>query len=94
MIDQEILLILLGAGLSLVGAVVGSITQHFLSLRADRVRRERDKEERERQLVRETLLKDATSINPDDLAKLRLVLRQLSSLQAGAATDEEKPKGD
>jgi uncharacterized membrane protein YhiD involved in acid resistance len=38
---------LIGAGIVLVGGIVGAFLQHFLSLRTDRIKRERDKQEEE-----------------------------------------------
>ncbi len=44
---SEIVAALVGAGIVLVGGVVGAFLQHFLSLRADRIKRERDRQEEE-----------------------------------------------
>jgi len=38
---------LVGAGIALVSGSVGAFLQHFLSLRADRIRRERDRQEQQ-----------------------------------------------
>jgi hypothetical protein len=66
MVDHEMALVLIGATIgvvgALVGAVVGALVQHFLSLRADRVRRERDREEKESERQRETLLAGADEV--------------------------------
>ena len=42
---SEIIAALIGAGIALVGGIVGAFLQHFLSLRADRIKRERDRQE-------------------------------------------------
>ncbi len=54
--DREIAILLLGAGIALVSTVVTAILTHFLSLRADKVRRERDREENIREQTRATLM--------------------------------------
>jgi hypothetical protein len=41
-VTSEIIAALIGAGIALVGGVVGAFFQHFLSLRTDRKKRERD----------------------------------------------------
>jgi len=38
---------LIGAGIALVGGIMGAFLQHFLSLRTDRIKRERDRQEQE-----------------------------------------------
>ena len=38
---------LIGAGIALVGGTMGAFLQHFLSLRTDRIKRERDRQEQE-----------------------------------------------
>ena len=43
----EIIAALIGAGIALVGGIVGAFLQHFLSLRTDRIKRERDRQEEE-----------------------------------------------
>ena len=42
---SEIIAALIGAGIALVGGIVGAFLQHFLSLRKDRIKRERDRQE-------------------------------------------------
>jgi hypothetical protein len=46
-VTSEIIAALIGAGIALVGGIVGAFLQHFLSLRADRMKRERDRQEGE-----------------------------------------------
>jgi len=43
-IDREIVLLLIGAGIALFSSLITAIVQHFLSLRVDRVKRERDQQ--------------------------------------------------
>ncbi len=42
MIDRDVALLLIGAAIALVSSIVTALVQHFLSLRADRIKRERD----------------------------------------------------
>ena len=44
---SEIIAALIGAGIALVGGIVGAFLHHFLSLRTDRIKRERDRQEQE-----------------------------------------------
>ena len=44
---SEIIAALIGAGIVLVGGIVGAFLQHFLSLRTDRIKRVRDRQEEE-----------------------------------------------
>lgn len=44
---SEIIAALIGAGIALVGGIVGAFLQHFLSLRTDKIKRERDRQEEE-----------------------------------------------
>ena len=44
---SKIIAALIGAGIALAGGIVGAFLQHFLSLRTDRIRRERDRQEEE-----------------------------------------------
>jgi predicted Holliday junction resolvase-like endonuclease len=46
-VTGEIIAALIGAGIALVGGIVGAFLQHFLSLRTDRIKRERDRQEEE-----------------------------------------------
>jgi hypothetical protein len=55
-VTSEIIGALIGAGIALVGGMVGAFLQHFLSLRTDRIKRERDRQEEEarrKQVARE-----------------------------------------
>jgi hypothetical protein len=45
-VTSEIIAALIGAGIALLGGV-GAFLQHFLSLRTDRIKRERDRQEEE-----------------------------------------------
>jgi hypothetical protein len=46
-VTSEIIAALIGAGIALVGGIVGAFLQHFLSLRADRIKRELDSQQEE-----------------------------------------------
>jgi hypothetical protein len=44
-VTSEIIAALIGAGIALMCGIVGAFLQHFLSLRTDRIKRERDRQE-------------------------------------------------
>jgi hypothetical protein len=46
-VTSEIIAALIGAGIALVGGIAGAFLQHFLSLRTDKIKRERDRQEEE-----------------------------------------------
>jgi hypothetical protein len=46
-VTSEIIAALIGAGIALAGGIVGAFLQHVLSLRTDRIKRERDWQEEE-----------------------------------------------
>lgn len=62
MIDRDVTLLLIGGAIGLVSALMGALVQHFLSLRADRVRRKRDRKEKELERQREMLLAGADEV--------------------------------
>ena len=79
---SELGIALIGAGIALVGVIIGGVLQHFLSLRADRIKRERDKEEekrleRKRELLRGSELGGATLEATRNLAELKDILLHL-----------------
>jgi hypothetical protein len=57
MIDREVAL-LLGVAIALVSSIVTVLVQHLLSLRAERIKREQDKKEKEAGELRKPLLGD------------------------------------
>jgi hypothetical protein len=59
MIDRDVLLVLLGATISLVPGLVRETVSHYLSLGEDRVKRERDRADRERQTEQERAQREA-----------------------------------
>jgi len=63
-------LLLIGAGVGLVSSLIGAWVQHHLSLRADRIRRERDREERAAKELRDNLIAEVP------LRAVREALRQ------------------
>jgi hypothetical protein len=91
-VTSEIVAALIGAGIALVGGIVGAFLQHFLSLRTDRIMRERDarKEKtrglREKQNQADKNEKDRTEREID---RLREVLLESVSSRL-AAQDLEK----
>jgi hypothetical protein len=46
-VTSEIIAALIGAGIALVGGIAGAFLYHFLSLRTDRIKRERGRQEEE-----------------------------------------------
>ena len=89
---SEIIAALIGAGIALVGGIVGAFLQHFLSLRTDRIKRERDAREekvrglREKQNQTDRNEKERTE---RDIDRLREVLLESVSSRL-AAQDLEK----
>ena len=89
---SEIIAALIGAGIALVGGIVGAFLHHFLSLRTDRIKRERDAREekvrglREKQNQADKNEKDRTEREID---RLREVLLESVSSRL-AAQDLEK----
>jgi len=53
MIDRDVALLLIGAAIALVSSIVTALVQHSLSLRADRVKRERDRVENQKAILSE-----------------------------------------
>jgi len=51
-VTSEIIAALIGAAIALVGGIVGAFLHHFLSLRTDRIKRERDRKEEEARSLR------------------------------------------
>jgi hypothetical protein len=51
--DHDLLLLFTGAAIALVSAVITALMQHILSLREDRIRRERDERARNREHLTE-----------------------------------------
>jgi len=91
-VTSEIIAALIGAGIALVGGIVGAFLQHFLSLRTDRIKRGRDAREekvrglREKQNRADKNEKDRTEREID---RLREVLLESVSSRL-AAQDLEK----
>ena len=57
--DIQLTSAIVGAAIALVGGVIGALLQHFLSLRADRIKMEREKKEREAEEIRKSLSLEA-----------------------------------
>ena len=55
--DRDLALLLIGAGIALVSALVTSIVQHWLSLGADKIKRERTRKDKEAEALRSNLLR-------------------------------------
>jgi len=89
---SEIIAALVGAGIALVGGIVGAFLQHFLSLRTDRIERQRDGREDNVRWLREKQ-NEADKSEKDrkerDIDRLREVLLESVSSRL-AAQDVEK----
>jgi hypothetical protein len=88
-VTSEIIAALIGAGIALVGGIVGAFLQHFLSLRMDRTKRERDVREDKVRWLRKKQ-NEADKIEKDrkerDIERLREVL--LESVSSRLATQD------
>ena len=82
-VSEELALLLIGAGIALVSGVIGAFLQHCLSLKADRIKRDRDREEREAKERRQVLLQGA-----------RTLVRSARHRRIGHPTDEVFPEED
>jgi hypothetical protein len=91
-VTSEIIAALIGAGIALVSGIVGAFLQHFLSLRTDRTKRERDVREDKVRGLREKQ-NEADKSERDrkerDIERLREVLLESVSSRL-AAQDLEK----
>ena len=83
MIARDVGLILLGAGIAMISGVIAVVVGHYLSLREDRIKRERDFE-----LERRREAKKALSIAKED--KISLVKKQKRRLKGATAGGQEK----
>ena len=50
--SDEVWILLIGAGVGLVASIVGAVVNHFLSLRAEKKKREWDRKEKEAEDLR------------------------------------------
>jgi hypothetical protein len=88
-VTSEIMAALIGAGIALVSGIVGALLQHFLSLRTDRITRERDVHEakvRSRREKQNEADKSEKDRRERDIERLREVL--LASVSSGLATQD------
>jgi hypothetical protein len=69
MIDPEVALLLIGAAIALASGLIGALVQHLLSLRADRIKRERDRGEEQRAILSEGALDRAPGLQFAPLLK-------------------------
>jgi len=90
MIDHDLALLLTGAGIALVSAIIAAIVQHFLSLRTDRIGRERDKEDREDEQPRARSLGES-GMDVRLLKRLAEIESKID-MAAGRAKPPEKPE--
>lgn len=65
--DEKVLLLLIGAGISFVSGITALLLQHFLSLRIDKITRKRDRIDRDLRELRDRLTED---IDPERLSSL------------------------
>jgi hypothetical protein len=88
-VTSEIMAALIGAGIALVSGIVGAFLQHFLSLRTDRIERERDVREDKVRWLREKQNgadKSEKDRKERDIERLREV--RLASVSSGLATQD------
>ncbi len=86
---SEIIAALIGAGIALVGGVVGAFLHHFLSLRTDRMKRERDVRQDKVRWLRQKQHeadKSEEDIKQRDIERLREVL--LESVSSRLASQD------
>lgn len=85
--ERDLVLLIAGAAISLFSSIVALALQHVLSLREDRIKRERDKQEdSKRQLVQAVNLQTTAAVSSDpawDRFRARLQSRALEDAQAG-----------
>ena len=91
MMDRDIALLLVGAGIALVSAIVTAILAHWLALRADKARRERDAEEKQSEYIRQQLLAglDVTQARAASSAKLVTASGAIGWSGSGEEEEEE-----
>lgn len=80
MIDRDVLLVLMGAGITLITSLAVTTIQHFLSLRAERKRIEWEEEFKERHALRESLKPLAFTIAMSE-EKMDAVIDQAKKMQ-------------
>jgi hypothetical protein len=61
---SDLALLLIGAGIALVSGLIGAWVNHALSLRADRIKWERDKRDREARELSEVIWSDGDREHP------------------------------
>jgi DNA-binding transcriptional regulator GbsR (MarR family) len=91
-VTSEIVAALIGAGIALVGGIAGAFLQHFLSLRKDRIKRERDaREEKVRELREQRKQSDKYDRDREEreIDRLREVLLESVSSRLAAQDLEE-----
>ena len=76
MIDRDVALLLIGA-VALVSSLVAALVQHFLSLRADRIKREGDGQEREAAEADDLLDRAIEVVRKQNRASTSLLQRKL-----------------
>lgn len=72
MIDRDVLLIIIGAIISLFSTVITSVLQHILSIRSDNKKFEREKLERNSLDIRQALINGSNEIDTVGLKRLEL----------------------
>lgn len=63
MISEGLFLLLVGAGIALASSLLTLVLQHFLSLREEKIRRKRDREEKEKDLLEEA---ESLGLSPEE----------------------------
>lgn len=71
--DYNVWLLLVGAGIGLVSSIVGAAVQHFLSLRTDKIKRERDSLKEEAQKEQEREKEEAKKLREQVTGEAKLI---------------------
>ena len=90
--NREVILLVVGAGIALASSLITALVQHALYLRADRVKRARDEDQRRAETMKDLLKKRATD-TPDEESVLRAWSRQHPEQQSLEARVSELLSG-
>lgn len=86
---MEIESMLVGAALGLGGAVIGAWVNHLFLIRADRIKRRRDQEEKEAAMLRERLMPSSEELGRI-LGDIADPSRRMKEMAKPQLTDEEQ----
>ena len=83
--DKDLALVLVGAGIAAATGILTSLIQHALSLRVDRTKRERDKQEKQAEEIRQMLMEGVR-----EGGRTLLVRRDWFEMEAEEEEEEEE----